>query len=62
MDTLEVKSKGTSLGKVEFKTADVYAHKSLADPDMVAHCWIHCFMPPENWVLLLINSFLSSVG
>ena len=47
-----MQSKGSSLGKVEFKAADIYGHKSLADPDMVSYSWIHCFLPPSNWVLL----------
>lgn len=53
-----MESKGSSLGKVEFTGADLYGHKSLADPDMVAYSWIHCFLPPSNCVASLDHLFL----
>jgi hypothetical protein len=45
----EVTGKG-QLGHIRFGGGDDYARKSLGDPDMVSHSWIHHFDPPGNVV------------
>src|SRR5271154_5706575 len=44
-EDMEVHGKGL-LGTFKFGSGDAYARKSLADPDMVSHSWIHNFQPP----------------
>jgi len=44
-----VEGKG-QLGTFRFGGADMYARKSVADPDFVSHSWIHHFEPDGEWV------------
>lgn len=48
-DGWEVDGKG-KLGHIKFAGADMYARKSLADPDLTSHSWIHTFDAPGNVV------------
>ena len=48
-DGWEVYGKG-KLKYVRFGGADMYARKSLADPDMVSHSFVHHFEAPGNSV------------
>lgn len=49
-DGWEVYGKG-KLKYVRFGGADMYARKSMADPDMVSHSFVHHFEAPGNSVL-----------
>jgi hypothetical protein len=39
------------LKNIRFGGADMYARKSIADPAMVSHSWIHHFEPPGDAVM-----------
>jgi len=48
-DGWEVEGKG-KLGRIKFAGGDMYARKSMTDPDLVSHSWIHNFEAPGNVV------------
>ena len=58
-DGWEVYGKG-KLKYVRFGGADMYARKSLADPDMVSHSYVHHFEAPGNSVYPFLPKFLTS--
>jgi hypothetical protein len=47
---MELHGKGL-LGSFRLGSGDAYGRKSLANPDMVSHSFIHDFQPPGNGVL-----------
>jgi hypothetical protein len=53
---IEVHGRG-KLATVTFGGGDAYARKSLADPDLVSHSWIHHFEAPGNVVCLVTVSY-----
>jgi len=61
-----VEGKG-QLGTFRFGGADMYARKSVADPDFASHSWVHHFESDGAWVPFpnpsyLATNFISRAG